>query len=59
MQDGSYLCEQDGTTCAKPQHRYIFSLKFVDFSGEVWANVFTLEVCVCVCVCVLQSTVSR
>ena len=38
------MCEQDGSTCAAPQHRYVFSFKLVDFSGEVWANVFSQEV---------------
>ena len=38
------MCEQDGSVCSAPQHRYVFSYKMIDFSGEVWANVFSAEV---------------
>ncbi|GAX77044.1 hypothetical protein CEUSTIGMA_g4491.t1 [Chlamydomonas eustigma] len=40
--DGSYMSE-DGSMCAAPQHRYVYSFKLVDFTGETWANIFSAE----------------
>jgi hypothetical protein len=35
---------EDGSMCAAPQHRYVYSFKLVDFTGETWANIFSAEV---------------
>lgn len=42
-QDGTYASD-DGKTCDAPEHRYVASARVLDFSGDLWVNVFNAEV---------------
>jgi len=38
--DGSWLCEANGKTYDKPEHRYILSMTLADHSGTTWVTAF-------------------
>lgn len=38
--DGSWLCEANGKTYDKPEHRYILSMTLADHTGTTWVTAF-------------------